>query len=131
IYKGRIVETEAYINDNDDAAHFSGGLTDRTRVVSEEGGHIYMFTIYGMYECFNIIAEEKNIHGGVLIRGIEPIKGIESMYKNRYKKTYDNHRKRELINMTNGSAKFVFDYDINKYELYYFDIVTESRYWLE
>src|SRR5699024_7444544 len=131
IYKGRIVETEAYINDNDDAAHFSGGLTDRTRVVSEEGGHIYMFTIYGMYECFNIIAEEKNIHGGVLIRGIEPIKGIESMYKNRYKKTYDNPRKRELINLTNGPAKFVMAYGINKKDFYGLDLVTDTSIWVE
>src|SRR5690625_4711325 len=107
MYKGMIVETEAYINEKDDAAHFSKGITDRTRVVVEEGGHIYMYTIYGMYECFNIIAEKKNIPGGVLIRGVEPMEGVENMYENRYKRPFDNPKRKEIINLTNGPAKFV------------------------
>ncbi len=131
IYKGRIVEVEAYINDNDDAAHFSKGLTERTRVVAEEGGHIYMYTIYGMYECFNIIAEKKGVHGGVLIRGIEPIENIEKMYENRFKKLFDNPPRRELINISNGPAKFVMAYGINKAEFYGRDLVNDNEIWLE
>lgn len=130
-YKGRIVETEAYINKDDDAAHFHGGLTKRTRIVSAEGGHIYIYTIYGIYECFNIIAEEKGVHGGVLIRGIEPIAGIESMYKNRYKKAYKNPTKKELINLTDGPAKFVMAYGITKKDFYGLDLVTDPNIWVE
>ena len=131
IYKGKIVEVEAYINENDDAAHFSKGLTNRTRVVGEEGGHIYMYTIYGMYECFNVIAEKKGVHGGVLIRAIEPIEGIEKMYQNRFKKPFHNPPKRELINISNGPAKFVMAYGINKADFYGRDLVKDPEIWIE
>lgn len=131
IYKGRIVEVEAYINSNDDAAHFSKGLTDRTRVVREEGGHIYMYTIYGIYECFNVIAEKEGVHGGVLIRAIEPIEGIEKMYKNRFKKPFDNPTRRERINISNGPAKFVMSYNINKSDFYGRDLVNDPEIWIE
>ncbi|MBC8591626.1 DNA-3-methyladenine glycosylase [Wansuia hejianensis] len=131
IYKGKIVETEAYIKTKDDAAHFHKGITDRTRVVAEEGGHIYIYNIYGMYQCFNIIAEKKGVHGGALIRGIEPIEGIEYMYENRYKKPLNQPKKREIINLTNGPAKFVMAYGINKDEFYGADLVTDDRIWVE
>lgn len=131
IYKGMIVEVEAYINDNDDAAHFSKGITDRTRVVEEEGGHIYMYTIYGMYECFNVIAEKKGVHGGVLIRAIEPLEGIEKMYENRFKKDFDNPPKRELLNISNGPAKFIMSYGIRKADFYGRDLVTDPIIWIE
>lgn len=131
LYKGKIVEVEAYISPNDDAAHFSKGLTDRTRVVAEEGGHIYMYTIYGMYECFNVIAEKEGVHGGVLIRAIEPLEGIEKMYENRYKKPFDNPPRRELINISNGPAKFVMAYGINKADFYGRDLVKDENIWIE
>ena len=131
IYKGMIVEVEAYINDNDDAAHFSKGITDRTRVVEEEGGHIYMYTIYGMYECFNVIAEKKGVHGGVLIRAIEPLEGMEQMYQNRFKKDFDNPPTRELLNISNGPAKFIMSYGIRKADFYGRDLVTDPIIWIE
>jgi DNA-3-methyladenine glycosylase len=131
LYKGRIVETEAYTNDNDDAAHFSKGITHRTRVMDKVGGHIYIYTIYGMYECMNIVAETEGVHGGTLIRAVEPLEGIEDMYRNRYKKSYDNPKKREIINLTNGPAKLVMAYGITKEEFYGVDLVTDTRIWLE
>lgn len=131
ILRGRIVETEAYINEDDDAAHFSKGITERTRVVEEAGGHIYMYTIYGMYECFNIIAETKGVHGGVLIRAIEPIEGIETMFKNRYKKEYGDPSKREIINISNGPAKFVMAYGLTKKEFYGVYLVDDNRIWVD
>lgn len=131
-YKGRIVETEAYTNDpTDDAAHFHKGLTDRTRVVKEAGGHVYIYNIYGMYQCMNIIAEKENVHGGVLLRAIEPIVGIEDMYLNRYKKVYDNPKKKEIINLTNGPAKLVMSYGITKDEFYGRDLDSDEMIWLE
>lgn len=131
VYKAKIVETEAYINQNDDAAHFSRGITDRTRTVIEEGGHIYMYTIYGMYECFNIVAEKKDIPGGALIRGVEPIEGIEKMYENRYKRPLGKPKNREIINLTNGPAKFVMAYGIRKKDFYGRDLVTDPYIWVE
>lgn len=131
IYRGRIVETEAYIKTKDDAAHFNKGLTDRTRIIGEAGGHIYIYNIYGMYQCFNVVAEEKGILGGALIRGIEPLEGIEDMYINRYKRPYDNPKKRELINLTNGPAKLVMAYGITKDEFYGADLTKDKRIWIE
>ncbi len=130
IYKGKIVETEAYINAKDDGAHFNKGLTERTKIIDEVGGHIYIYTIYGMYLCFNIVAEKKGVHGAVLIRAIEPIEGIEKMYVNRYKRTYDSPTRKEITNLTNGPAKFIMAYGIAK-ELYGADVVTDSRIWIE
>lgn len=131
IYKGRIVETEAYTNDNDDAAHFHKGITNRTRVVKEAGGHLYIYNIYGMYQCLNIIAEKEGVPGGALIRAIEPIEGIEDMYQNRYKKEYEYPKKREIINLTNGPAKLVMSYGISLDEFYGADLDSDKRIWLE
>lgn len=131
MYKGKIVEVEAYIGENDDAAHFHKGLTDRTRIVEEEGGHIYIYTIYGIYECFNIITEKKGVHGAVLIRGIEPLEGIEKMFYNRFKKPFINPKKSELINISNGPAKLVMAYGINKADFYGRDLVKDSQIWIE
>lgn len=132
IYKGKIVETEAYTNDpNDDAAHFHKGLTDRTKVVKEAGGHLYIYNIYGIYQCMNIIAEEEGVHGGVLLRGLEPIEGIEDMYMNRYKREWDDPKKREIINLTNGPAKLVMSYGITKAEFYGRDLDSDDMIWLE
>ncbi|MGO1468990.1 MAG: DNA-3-methyladenine glycosylase [Tissierella sp.] len=131
VYKGRIVETEAYTGDNDDAAHFHKGLTDRTRVIKESGGHLYIYNIYGIYQCMNVVAEKENVLGGVLLRGVEPIEGIQWMYENRYKKKYIDPKKREIINLTNGPAKLVMSYGITKDEFYGADLDSDERIWLE
>lgn len=130
-YKGIIVETEAYINAKDQGAHFNKGLTDRTRIIDEAGGHIYIYNIYGMYQLFNIVAEKKGVHGAVLIRGVEPIEGTEKMYENRYKRPFNDPPKREIINLTNGPAKFVMAYGITKKDFYGADVVHDSRIWVE
>src|SRR5690606_20258875 len=131
IYKGIIVETEAYINAKDEGAHFNKGLTYRTRIIDEAGGHIYIYTIYGMYLLFNIVDENKWGHGAVRIREVEPIEGIEYMYKNRYRRTFDNPPKREIINLTNGPAKFVMAFNMKKEELYGAYLVNDKRIWVE
>lgn len=131
IYKGKIVETEAYTNKDDDAAHFNKGLTERTRIIDEIGGHLYIYTIYGMYECLNIVAEKKGVHGATLIRAIEPIEGIKTMYKNRYKREYEDPKRREIINLTNGPAKLVMAFGITKKDFYGRDLVNDERIWIE
>lgn len=80
---GRIVETEAYLGMGDLAAHASHGLTERTRVIFGPPGHAYVYLIYGMYECLNLVAEADGTPGCVLIRAIEPLLGIETMRRRR------------------------------------------------
>lgn len=80
---GKIVEAEAYLGVKDLAAHASRGLTDRTRVLFGPPGHAYVYLIYGMYDCLNLVAEPKGNAGCVLIRALEPLAGIEQMRRRR------------------------------------------------
>jgi DNA-3-methyladenine glycosylase len=80
---GRIVETEAYLGIEDAAAHSARGITDRTRIIFGIPGHAYVYLIYGMYECLNLVAEPAGIAGCVLIRALEPMTGLPVMRRRR------------------------------------------------
>ena len=73
---GRIVETEAYRGPKDLACHAKVGITKRTRTLYGPPGHAYVFLIYGMYECFNVVCFGEGKGHAVLIRGVEPVSGI-------------------------------------------------------
>jgi DNA-3-methyladenine glycosylase len=76
-----IVETEAYIGAHDLASHSSKGITPRTRVMYGPPGHAYVYLIYGMHHCMNVVTEPEGHGAAVLLRAVEPIAHVEGNTK--------------------------------------------------
>ena len=111
----RIVETEAYIGKIDKASHaYNYKRTPRTETLFSEAGIIYVYKIYGMYNCMNIVTGDKDDPQGVLIRAIEPINGLDIMSLNRFNKSLDNLTKKEFLNLTSGPGKLCIAMNIDK-----------------
>lgn len=112
---GKIVETEAYLGVEDKAAHSYGGRrTKRVEVMYGEAGFSYVFVIYGMHFCFNVVTREKGVPQAVLIRALEPCYGIDSICHNRFKKPYEELTKTQIKNLTNGPGKLCSALSISK-----------------
>ena len=80
---GKIVETEAYIPDGDPANHSTVAQTKRNAAMREEGGILYIYKIYGVHHCVNIVTEQKGRGCAVLLRALEPLAGMDQMAQNR------------------------------------------------
>ena len=73
---GKIVEVEAYLGAHDRAAHSSKGITERTKVMFGPPGFAYVYLIYGIHHCMNVVTEGEGNGAAVLLRAVEPIKNI-------------------------------------------------------
>ena len=122
IIAGKIVETEAYVGSSDLASHASRGKTARTTLMFGPPGHAYVYLVYGLNYCFNIVTEKENYPAAILIRAIEPAEGADLM--KRYRKT-----QKLIFNLTNGPGKLCqalkIDKSINMLDL------TKNILWVE
>ncbi len=74
---GKIVEVEAYIGQHDLASHASKGLTERTKIMFGPPGHAYVYLIYGMHCCMNVVTEPAGNAAAVLLRAVEPVQNLD------------------------------------------------------
>lgn len=100
--QGRVVETEAYTGEP--GSHAYRGKTPRNEVMFGPPGRVYVYLCYGMYHMLNFVCEESGTPGAVLIRALEPVKGIDKMRENR-----DGNE-----NLTNGPGRLTQALKINR-----------------
>ena len=110
IMVGKIIETEAYLGPDDKASHcYNFKKTEKTKIMYEKPGTLYVYYIYGLYFCLNVITEAEGMPCGVFIRQLFPIDGIELMKQNRLVKIGKNYK-----NLTDGPSKLCMALNISK-----------------
>ena len=130
---GKIVETEAYYGFSDKASHASRGKTERTKLMFDQAGTAYIYQIYGLYFCLNIVTEAQDFPAAILIRALEPISGIPQMAKNRHchpelSPSWPRPGRR-MTNLTNGPSKFCQALKIDK-KLNGINLITNKSLYL-
>jgi DNA-3-methyladenine glycosylase len=118
---GRIVETEAYTQD-DPASHSFRGRTTRNRVMFEAHFHAYVYLIYGTAHCLNVSSEGEGVGAAVLIRALEPVAGLDAMRRRRGASVADR-------DLARGPGRLCRALDIDL-RLDGVDLETDSRIWL-
>jgi DNA-3-methyladenine glycosylase len=128
---GIIVETEAYLGAEDKAAHsFRNRRTTRTEVIFGEGGHAYVFFVYGMYYQLNVVLGETGVPHCILIRAVEPVEGIDIMRdRRRAKKGKPAIKTMPDKNLTSGPGKLCIALGIDK--TFNGEDLTGNRIWIE
>jgi len=104
--KGIIVETEAYLYKNDPGCHASRGQTPRNAPMFGPAGHTYVYFIYGMYHCLNIVSGKIGEGEAVLIRALEPVEGIPLMQRRR--------KTTNIENLCSGPGKLTQAFGVTK-----------------
>lgn len=123
IIKSKIVETEAYVGKCDKACHaYNGKRTNRTEILYSEGGVAYVYLIYGMYNCLNVVTGIEEESEAVLIRAVEPLNEFEYISNKRFNQNYNKLSNSKKISLTNGPGKLCralcIDRNLNGCELY-------------
>ncbi len=120
---GRIVETEAYGGPEDRASHARAGRTRRTTPMFGEVGHAYVYLIYGMHECLNVVAYHGADAGAVLLRALEPVVGLELMRSRRGRPAGPGTR------LCSGPARLCQAMAVDR-TLDSYDLTSGERLWL-
>jgi len=128
ILKGKIVETESYPGSSDGASHSFKGQTRRNKAMFMVPGTAYVYTIYGMYQCFNISSEGEG--AAVLIRALEPLQGEEVMRQNRKAKRKEGAKQLKLKDLCNGPSKLCQALVIDK-SLDQVNLPSSKAIWVE
>jgi DNA-3-methyladenine glycosylase len=119
----RIVETEAYAGPEDRASHARAGRTTRTAVMFERPGVAYVYLIYGLHHCLNVVCAPEGDASAVLVRAVEPVAGVAIMRDRRGPAAGPDHR------LGAGPARACQALDIDR-RLDGVDLLTDDRLWL-
>ncbi|KRQ86102.1 putative 3-methyladenine DNA glycosylase [Caloramator mitchellensis] len=112
---GKIVEVEAYIGPIDKACHsYNFKKTKRNEVMFGPPGTAYIYFIYGMYHCLNIVTETEGMPCAVLVRAVEPLQGLDLLTQNRFGKKYNELNPLQRKNLTNSPGKLCKAFSIDK-----------------
>lgn len=121
LFTGEIVETEAYLGEEDPPSHASGGMTERSKIMWKKAGLCYVYLIYGVHHMLNVTTELQGTPGAVLIRALRPLRGL------KYIK--DKGSSNKEVKLTDGPGKLTKALEIG-IEENYSDLTEEDSLWM-